>query len=156
MKAKHYREGKLVATEISDQGRSEVDPDALGTIADLQDFLEKTRRLRAEVTAPEGSVRHGVIRQIEHCVDQVEQFRRGHRSSHEADHALLHMLHAAAQYTRLLAEIADDARHDSRGEITRASYLEARAKYKTQEAIAAALGVSVQGLRKWRRINLGN
>jgi hypothetical protein len=149
MKARRFREGRLTGTEITAHGASEIDPDALGVVADLPDFLAKVRRLRGEITAPKGSLRAGYVEQIEYLTKRVEDFTRGPKNSPEAELALLYMLHAAANYVHLLAEIADDVRADPRRRVTRSLYLEAAGKARTRTELAQLLRVSPQGLRLW-------
>jgi hypothetical protein len=155
VKAKRDTEGKLSGTEITDAGALELDPDALGTITDLPDFLEKVRRLRGEIVAPEGSLRAVAVRQIEHLASHVEAFLAGPHNSPAAEHALLHMLHAAAHYTHLLAELADDARSDRRRRLTRAQYLAATRRARNRTELALLLEVTPQGLRAWEGEHLG-
>lgn len=154
MKVQRFREGRLTGAELTEQGSSELDPDALGTIADLPDFLEKARRLRGEITAPPGSLRAGYVEQIEYMAKRVEDFCSGPKNSPEAELALLYMLHAAANYVHLLAELADDAQDDSRRKVTRAQYLAATQTARNRTELALMLEVSPQGLRAWENEHL--
>lgn len=74
MKGRRHREGTLAHSELTPEGRDEIDPDALGTLEGLHGFLEKAKRLPQLVDAPEGSLREWYVRQIQYLTSEVELF----------------------------------------------------------------------------------
>ena len=74
MKGRRYREGTLTLTELTPEGREEIDWDAFGTLAGLHDFLDKVKRLPQVIEAPAGSLREWYVQQIQYLAGEVERF----------------------------------------------------------------------------------
>jgi hypothetical protein len=154
--AKRYREGKLSHIDVEAPGKDVIDLNALGTIAGLDDFLDKAARLAKELQPAPGSLREQTIANIGHWAGHVRMFlMHPEGQSSLARNALLHLLYASAAYTQLLHELIDDqpSNKASSKKLTRRQYLELRAHTKSRKRLADLCDMSPHALRKWEDEN---
>ena len=150
--SKRYTEGKLSSIVLT-ENNDEIDFDALGVIADFDDFMSKLDRIPKEVHAPPGSLRAQKVANIQHWTKHVRRFLATPQAqSPIAKSALLHLMHISMSYVSLLHELADDT-PSRKADLTRGEYLEFRAKAKSRKQLAEFCGMSPQALQKWEDAN---
>jgi DNA-binding transcriptional regulator YiaG len=125
-----------------------------GAIGGLDDFIAKAEKLGAEMMSmPVETLGHKKGRGLR---DEVAWLRRAIEGG--ADREALYMaICAALSYSKLAREKRDDADESGHARLkkfTRKEYFAARSAHAKREDLAAALGVTLQGLRKWEEANL--
>lgn len=145
---------------ISTGGQSSLEGilDAAARLADAQMRFDGTlradtaKRLRGAVMGARSMLERAPDRRAVVITD--DELRDPERLPWDARDMIFVGLRIGLALAALRTEIRADMRPDQRRRITRSAYFKAKREHGTQERIAEALGVSLQGLRKWRRENI--